>query len=95
MVTEGYLDAVDGGRVPVRADTILLHGDNPAAVENARAVRIRPRRGGRRDRPAGPGARGAGALMSTALDISDCGDAAVRVTCRTPTASRRGTSCTR
>jgi len=38
-VTEGYLDAVDGGRVPVRADTILLHGDNPAAVENARAVR--------------------------------------------------------
>ena len=39
LVTEGYLDAVDGGRVPVRADTILLHGDNPAAVENARAVR--------------------------------------------------------
>ena len=25
--------------MPVRADTILLHGDNPAAVENARAAR--------------------------------------------------------
>jgi 5-oxoprolinase (ATP-hydrolysing) subunit A len=39
LVTEGYLDTVDGGRVPVHADTVLLHGDNPAAVENARAVR--------------------------------------------------------
>ena len=39
IVTQGYLDAVDGSRVEVRADTVLLHGDNPAAVQNARAVR--------------------------------------------------------
>jgi UPF0271 protein len=39
MVTEGCLEAVDGSRVDVRADTILLHGDNPTAVDNARAVR--------------------------------------------------------
>lgn len=39
VVTEGYLDAVDGTRVQVRADSILLHGDNPEAVDNARAVR--------------------------------------------------------
>ena len=39
IVTEGYLIAVDGTRVEVRADTVLLHGDNPEAVENARAVR--------------------------------------------------------
>ncbi len=39
IVTDGWLEAVDGSRVAVRADTILLHGDNPTAVENARAVR--------------------------------------------------------
>ena len=39
IVTEGYLYAVDGTRVDVQADTVLLHGDNPEAVENARAVR--------------------------------------------------------
>jgi 5-oxoprolinase (ATP-hydrolysing) subunit A len=39
LVTEGYLEAVDGRRVDVRADTILLHGDNPTAVANAKAVR--------------------------------------------------------
>jgi UPF0271 protein len=39
IVTEGYLEAVDGTRVEVRADSILLHGDNADAVDNARAVR--------------------------------------------------------
>jgi UPF0271 protein len=39
MVTDGYLEAVDGSRVSVHADTVLLHGDNPTAVENARQVR--------------------------------------------------------
>ena len=39
IVTEGCLEAVDGSPVPVHADTILLHGDNPTAVANARAVR--------------------------------------------------------
>lgn len=39
IVTQGYLIAVDGTRIEVQADTILLHGDNVEAVENARAVR--------------------------------------------------------
>lgn len=39
IVTEGYLYAIDGTRVDVQADTVLLHGDNPEAVENARDVR--------------------------------------------------------
>lgn len=39
LVTDGYLEAVDGSRVPVQADTVLLHGDNPTAVTNARTVR--------------------------------------------------------
>ena len=39
IVTQGYLNAIDGTRVEVQADTVLLHGDNPEAVANARAVR--------------------------------------------------------
>ncbi|MDI9897140.1 5-oxoprolinase subunit PxpA [Rhodococcus sp. IEGM 1381] len=39
MVTEGVLDAVDGTEIPISADTVLLHGDNPGAVDTARAVR--------------------------------------------------------
>ena len=39
IVTEGRLVAADGSSVEVHADTILLHGDNPTAVANARAVR--------------------------------------------------------
>jgi 5-oxoprolinase (ATP-hydrolysing) subunit A len=38
-VAESYLEAIDGSRVQVHADTIMLHGDNPTAVEHARAVR--------------------------------------------------------
>jgi UPF0271 protein len=30
---------VDGSEVLLRADTLCLHGDNPEAVANARAVR--------------------------------------------------------
>ena len=39
MVREGQVRAVTGEWVPVRADTICIHGDNPAAVAMAAAVR--------------------------------------------------------
>jgi UPF0271 protein len=39
MVQEGTVSAADGSLVPVRADTICIHGDEPGAVACARAVR--------------------------------------------------------
>ena len=39
IATEGRVTATDGSEVVLRADTLCLHGDNPAAVANARAVR--------------------------------------------------------
>ncbi|GEM84069.1 LamB/YcsF family protein [Meiothermus hypogaeus] len=39
MVVEGRVEAVDGGWVEVRAQTLCIHGDNPNAVGIARAVR--------------------------------------------------------
>jgi len=39
MVTEGKIPALDGGEVEVKAETLCVHGDNPEAVEIARAVR--------------------------------------------------------
>ena len=39
MVLEGRVAALDGGEVEVQADTLCVHGDNPEAVEIARAVR--------------------------------------------------------
>ncbi len=39
MVLEGVVEAVDGVRVPVRAQTLCIHGDNPSAVEIARTIR--------------------------------------------------------
>jgi UPF0271 protein len=39
MVTEGGVEAVDGTRIPIEADTVLLHGDGADAVRNARAIR--------------------------------------------------------
>ena len=38
MVTEGKVRSVDGEDVPLRADTICIHGDGPHAVEFARAL---------------------------------------------------------
>jgi len=40
MVADGALRSVSGKRIPVAIDTICVHGDNPAAVELARAVRV-------------------------------------------------------
>jgi UPF0271 protein len=39
MLREGKVRSVDGVDVEVRAETICLHGDNPEAVEFARALR--------------------------------------------------------
>jgi len=39
MVVEGRVEAVDGAWVEVAAQTLCIHGDNPNAVEIARAVR--------------------------------------------------------
>lgn len=39
VVTEGFVEAVDGTPIPVEADTLLLHGDNADAVRNAREIR--------------------------------------------------------
>jgi UPF0271 protein len=41
MATEGKATAVDGKEIPVKADTICLHGDTPGAVELARTMRRR------------------------------------------------------
>ena len=30
---------VDGGQVPLQADSICVHGDNPSAVDMARSIR--------------------------------------------------------
>lgn len=39
MVLEGEVEALDGGRVRVQAETLCVHGDNAEAVAIARAVR--------------------------------------------------------
>jgi len=39
MVEKGYVTALSGRRVPVSADTLCLHGDQPGAVAFARAIR--------------------------------------------------------
>ncbi|QII08169.1 LamB/YcsF family protein [Rhodococcoides fascians A25f] len=39
MVTVGIIDAVDGTPIPISADTVLLHGDSPSAVDAALAIR--------------------------------------------------------
>jgi UPF0271 protein len=39
MVLEHRVEALDGGTVAIEAQTLCIHGDNPEAVEIARAVR--------------------------------------------------------
>ncbi len=39
MVAEGKIPALDGGEVAVVAETLCVHGDNPEAVEIAKAIR--------------------------------------------------------
>jgi len=46
IAREGVVTATDGSTVAVRADTICIHGDVPAAVETATAVRAALARAG-------------------------------------------------
>jgi UPF0271 protein len=39
MVTDGVIETVSGRDIPIEADTVLLHGDNSAAVELARRIK--------------------------------------------------------
>jgi 5-oxoprolinase (ATP-hydrolysing) subunit A len=39
LVTAGTIEAIDGTRITVPAETICVHGDTPAAVEMATAIR--------------------------------------------------------
>ena len=39
MIEEGYVNSLSGKRVPVSADTLCLHGDQPGAVAFAKALR--------------------------------------------------------
>ncbi|NIF29383.1 LamB/YcsF family protein [Pantoea sp. Tr-811] len=39
LVREGVVEAVDGSTVTLQADSICVHGDNPAAVQTAKALR--------------------------------------------------------
>ncbi|PBC37184.1 hypothetical protein CJ178_23965 [Rhodococcus sp. ACPA4] len=39
IVLEGVVDAIDGSRVTVRADSVCVHGDTPAAVDMATEIR--------------------------------------------------------
>lgn len=41
ILESGHVVAMDGTPVPVRADTVCVHGDTPGAVEMARAIRRR------------------------------------------------------
>jgi len=39
MIEEGYVTSLGGKRVPVAADTLCLHGDQPGAVLFAQTLR--------------------------------------------------------
>jgi UPF0271 protein len=39
MIEQGYVTSLSGRRVPVAADTLCLHGDQPGAVAFAKALR--------------------------------------------------------
>ena len=39
MVKEGVVIAVDGSTIPLEAQTLCVHGDNPKAVDLVRSIR--------------------------------------------------------
>jgi UPF0271 protein len=39
MVTEGAIETIEGGTVPIRADSICVHGDTPDAASIVRVIR--------------------------------------------------------
>ena len=46
MINSGTVTALTGETVPIRADTICIHGDGPHAVEFAVALRQKLKSGG-------------------------------------------------
>lgn len=46
MVLQGTVTSQQGTEIPLRADTLCIHGDSPGAAEMARAIRERLRREG-------------------------------------------------
>lgn len=46
MLDEGALTALSGAKVPVRAETVCVHGDGPAALAMAETLRARLERAG-------------------------------------------------
>ncbi|MCV7298144.1 LamB/YcsF family protein [Mycobacterium barrassiae] len=41
MVTAGRVDAADGSKIPIKVESVCVHGDSPGAVQIAHAVRRR------------------------------------------------------
>ena len=41
MVTSGQVTAIDGAQIPVRVESVCVHGDSPDAVTIAAAARER------------------------------------------------------
>jgi len=39
MITEGYVESINGKRVNIKADTVCVHGDSPGALEFVRLIR--------------------------------------------------------
>jgi UPF0271 protein len=46
LLDEGRVEAADGGYYEIRPDTLLIHGDNPSAIENLRVLRSELERAG-------------------------------------------------
>ena len=46
LLNEDRIEAADGGYYEIRADTLLIHGDNPSAIENLRVLRSELERAG-------------------------------------------------
>jgi 5-oxoprolinase (ATP-hydrolysing) subunit A len=56
MVRDGTVRAIDGTDIPLRADTICIHGDGPHAAEFASALRSAFERAGIAVKAVGRGA---------------------------------------
>lgn len=39
MVSEGFIESVNGVKIPVHCDSVLLHGDNPEALRSAQLTK--------------------------------------------------------
>ena len=39
LLDDGVITSIDGKKLPIKVQSILLHGDTPGAVDNARAIR--------------------------------------------------------